>query len=52
LTLKQQISALRLIPSTGGVFEVSVGENKIYSKIATGKFPDPKAILKQVQAML
>jgi len=49
LKLKQHISSLELIPSSGGVFEVSVNGQKIYSKKATGQFPDPDAIVKVVR---
>jgi selenoprotein W-related protein len=38
-----------LIPSAGGVFEVTANGKKIYSKIATGEFPDPDAIVREVQ---
>jgi len=36
----------------GGVFEVYVDGQKIYSKKETGEFPDPAAILKAVKARL
>lgn len=36
----------------GGVFEVTVNGEKIYSKKQTGKFPDPAAIVKTVRAKL
>ena len=29
-----------LIPSTGGVFEVAIGDQTIFSKKATGRFPE------------
>jgi selenoprotein W-related protein len=50
LRLKQDISSLKLVPSGGGVFEVSVNGKKIFSKKETGQFPDPEAILKAVRA--
>jgi selenoprotein W-related protein len=34
----------------GGVFEVSVNGETIYSKIKTGEFPEPEAVLKAVRA--
>lgn len=37
---KTQISELRLIPSKGGCFELSAGDELLYSKLATGQFPD------------
>ena len=39
-----------MIPSSGGVFEVSVNGKKIYSKLQTGEFPDPGALLKDIKA--
>jgi len=38
------------VPSSGGVFEVSVNGRNIYSKKATGQFPDFDAILAEVRA--
>lgn len=37
---KNDIQEVSLIPSTGGVFEVSFGNELIYSKKETGKFPE------------
>ena len=52
MRLKQDISSLTLVPMGGGVFEVTVDGEKIYSKKQTGQFPDPAAILKTVRAKL
>jgi len=52
MRLKQDISSLTLVPMGGGVFEVTVNGEKIYSKKQTGQFPDPAAILKAVRARL
>jgi selenoprotein W-related protein len=49
---KERIGGIKLVPSGGGVFEVSVGGRKIHSKRATGVFPDPDAIVAAVEAML
>lgn len=49
---KPDIKSLTLIPGTGGVFEVSVDGKKIYSKIETGQFPEPDAIVKAIRAKL
>jgi selenoprotein W-related protein len=45
---KQQISSLELQPSTGGCFELTVGDQLIYSKLATGEFPDEARITTEV----
>ena len=41
---KQSIDELTLLPSDGGRFEVKVDDEMIYSKLATGQFPDNAAI--------
>ncbi len=41
---------LELEPGGGGVFDVTVDGDQIYSKHETGEFPDERAILDQVQA--
>jgi len=52
LKLKQRIGSLKLVPSGGGAFEISVNGKKIYSKLQTGEFPDFDAILQSVKAKL
>jgi selenoprotein W-related protein len=39
-TYKQQIRDLKLIPASGGCFELSINGKLVYSKLETGKFPD------------
>lgn len=50
--LKQRISSLELVPSSGGCFELTVGEQLVYSKLETGEFPDDGEMLKRVQQLL
>jgi selT/selW/selH-like putative selenoprotein len=50
--LKTDIGNLKLIPSRGGCFEIWADEQQIYSKLATGEFPDESAILAKVQGRL
>lgn len=40
-----------LNPSSGGVFEVTVNGEQIYSKLATGKFPDRQEIIEKMESM-
>lgn len=47
-TYKQQIKDLKLIPSGGGCFELTVDGDLVYSKLKTGKFPDEKAMVDAV----
>ena len=39
-----------IIPSRGGVFEVTVDGELIYSKKATGRHAEPEEILKTLRA--
>ena len=48
--LKRNVASLELVPSKGGCFEVDVDGERIYSKLATGEFPDESDILKKVLA--
>ena len=47
-TFKQNIQSLKLIPSSGGCFEVTVDGDLIYSKLKTGQFPDEKWVVDAV----
>jgi selenoprotein W-related protein len=44
-TYKQQISDMKLIPSGGGCFELSINGDLIYSKLKTGEFPDEERMV-------
>lgn len=49
-TYPDTIAALTLIPSAGGRYEVTVNSDLIFSKAASGRFPEPaeiKDLLKQ-----
>jgi len=41
---RKDIEELKLIPSGGGCFEVSVNGEVIFSKLSEGRFPDPKEL--------
>jgi len=51
-TFKQKIAELTLLPSDGGRFEVKVNDELIYSKLATGQFPDNATIEGEVRSRL
>jgi len=40
----QRIGSVKLIPGNGGRFEVSVEAELVFSKKATGRFPEPREI--------
>ena len=39
---------MKLIPASGGCFELTVGGELIYSKLKTGKFPDEQEMVETV----
>jgi selenoprotein W-related protein len=47
---KQQIRELKLIPSSGGCFELTVNGQLVYSKLEAGKFPDEQWAVDAVEA--
>lgn len=47
-TYKQQIRDLKLIPSGGGCFEITLNGEKVYSKLETGRFPDEQWVIDTV----
>jgi selenoprotein W-related protein len=49
---KQQIRELKLIPASGGCFELTVDGELIYSKLQTKEFPDEKWVLDKVGSRL
>ena len=49
-TFKQKIKDLKLIPASGGCFEITVNGKLIYSKLETGKFPDEQWVLDTLEA--
>jgi len=44
--LKRRMTSLELVPSDKGRFEVSIDGKLVYSKLATGEFPDDLDIVK------
>lgn len=46
------VDSLRLVPSGGGRFEVSVNGEVVYSKAATGRFPELSEIQGKVRPLL
>jgi selenoprotein W-related protein len=44
--LKRRMTSLELVPSDKGRFEISIDGKLVYSKLATGEFPDDLDIVK------
>jgi len=51
-TYKQKIKELKLVPASGGAFELSINGELVYSKLQTGKFPDEQWVINQVGTRL
>lgn len=41
---RKDVSDLKLVPSGGGCFEVSVNGKLIFSKLKENRFPEPKEL--------
>jgi len=42
---KQRISNLKLVPTSGGAFELTVDGELVYSKLKTKEFPDEQWVI-------
>lgn len=42
---KTELGEVTLVPSSGGVFEVTAGSRTIFSKKATGRKPEPGEVV-------
>ncbi len=51
-TFKQQIEDLKLVPSKGGCFELTVNGELFYSKLKTKQFPDEQWVLDTLGARM
>lgn len=43
-TFESDIARLTLVPGTGGIFEVRLNGEVIFSRMATGRFPESKEL--------
>ena len=48
-TFQDEIGELTLIPGTGGVFEVRVANETVWSRAEQGRFPDIKELKQRVR---
>ena len=48
-THKNNIESLEIIPSSGGVYEVSLNEDLIFSKKELGRFPEENEIENKIK---
>ena len=49
---ESQISALELVPSSGGAFEVEVNGERVFSKLSQNRYPAAQEIKKLIEARL
>jgi selenoprotein W-related protein len=48
-TFQNEIGEFALLPGTGGVFEIRVDENVIWSRSTEGRFPEMKELKQRVR---
>ena len=48
---RQPIKAMELIPASGGIFEVAVNGEKLYSKNDTGLFPKAAEVISKMESL-
>ncbi len=47
---QNEVKALRIVPSSGGVFEITTGSRTIFSKKQAGRKPEPGEVLTALEA--
>lgn len=50
--MEPEIAAITLVPSDGGRFEVEVDGKLVYSKLETGRHPEPSEVLGLVKKLV
>ena len=45
---KQKLTGLELEPSSGGCFELTAGDDLVYSKLETGQFPEEDEMVAEI----
>jgi len=48
-TFATRLGAVVLVPSSGGVFEVTAGDQVVFSKRATGRFPEEGEVVRNIE---
>ncbi len=49
LTFEQELGGVTLIPGTGGIFEIRVGDALLWSRKDQGGFPEVKELKRRVR---
>jgi selenoprotein W-related protein len=48
-TFEHDLGEVALVPGTGGIFEVRLGDDLLFSRAEAGRFPDPKEIKQAIR---
>lgn len=48
-TFEQEVGGVTMIPGSGGIFEIRIGEEMIWSRNAQGRFPEIKELKRLVR---
>jgi selenoprotein W-related protein len=49
MTFGEDLGEVALIPGRGGVFEVRMGDERLWNKKEAGRFPEPKEIKQRIR---
>jgi selenoprotein W-related protein len=49
VTFEDSLGAVTLVPGTGGVFEVRVDDDRLWSRQAEGRFPELKELKQRIR---
>jgi len=51
-TFQEDLGEVALVPGTGGIFEVRVGEQVVWSRAAEGRFPELKELKQRLRDVI
>jgi selenoprotein W-related protein len=46
------LAALELVPGTGGIFDVDVDDERVFTKRMIGRYPEPEDVLPLLRARI
>jgi len=49
--MSERVESLRLVPGGGGRFEVTANGEVVFSKAASGRFPEPAEVLEKLRQL-
>ena len=51
-TFQSELGEVALVPGTGGVFEIRVGDQVVWSRAAEGRFPELKEVKQRLRDVI